>query len=97
LTRFYGLYKMIKGNSKEVNFIVMANVLNVDFPIHEQYDLKGSTVNRSVKVEGEDLGAIARKDNDFQRKLCLGPLRKAWFRKQIECDASWLESHDICD
>jgi len=40
LTRFYGLYKMIKGNSKEVNFVVMANVLSTDMTVHEQYDLK---------------------------------------------------------
>lgn len=44
----------------------MENLFDSHFPIHEQYDLKGSTVNRHV--ENVDLNPdIAFKDNDFKR------------------------------
>lgn len=64
----------------------MQNVLPTDMHIHEQYDLKGSTVNRSVRLaEKDDIGSIAQKDNDFQRKIVLGPKAQA-FIEQIEQD-----------
>lgn len=95
LTRFLGLHQMVKqGTRRTYSFVVMANVLDTPLKIHQLYDLKGSTVNRSVK-EDEDV-SVARKDNDFQRKLFLGPRREA-FVSQIESDCLWMESHGICD
>lgn len=78
------LISFIVGRS--TSFVVMQNVLPTDMHIHEQYDLKGSTVNRSVRLaEKDDMGSIAQKDNDFQRKIVLGPKAQA-FVEQIEKD-----------
>lgn len=47
---------------------------------------QGSTVNRSVRLgEKDEMGSVAQKDNDFQRKLQLGPLAPT-FVAQIESD-----------
>lgn len=43
-------------------------------------------MNRSVRLgEKDEMGSVAQKDNDFQRKLQLGPLAPT-FVAQIESD-----------
>ena len=37
------------------------------------------------------------KDNDFKRRLCLGPTTKARLLEQIERDVRFMESWNICD
>src|SRR3989338_1702787 len=52
--------------------------------LHEQYDLKGSTVNRHTEVpEGVSRADMALKDNDLTDTIKLGPLHKALFMQQI--------------
>ncbi|KAL6067104.1 Phosphatidylinositol phosphate kinase 6 [Balamuthia mandrillaris] len=98
LIRFLGLYKMHKPRHT-VYFVVMENALFTDLPINEQYDLKGSTVNRTVLKSEQDVidPSIAMKDNDFHRKLKLPPSCKELFVQQIKRDCKWLESHAVCD
>lgn len=48
LVRVYGVYKLVAYGT-EFNFFVMENVLNVNYQIHERYDIKGSWVDRNFK------------------------------------------------
>lgn len=51
---------------KKVYFVIMNNVFNTERNIHERFDLKGSTVGRSVKEALHlDNPTIALKDLDF--------------------------------
>jgi len=98
LTRFYGLHRLRKGNGKELCLVVMANLFsNPELTMHEIYDLKGSTVNRDVSVDKNELSLIARKDNNFSRIIRIGSLLKAQMLEQIENDCRFLESFGICD
>jgi len=87
---------MKKGSEKEIHFTVMKNVFDSPFPVHEQYDLKGSTVGRHVDNDEENPD-IAYKDNDFNKQIKVGIKLKAQLLEQIETDTQWLESHGICD
>jgi len=98
LTRFFGLHSMKCGSEKDIYFVVMGNLFDSPLKIHEQYDLKGSTIGRHVDVDdSQDLSDIALKDNDFTRRIILGPGRKGQLLEQIEKDIRWLEKHQICD
>ncbi|MDR3549415.1 MAG: phosphatidylinositol phosphate kinase family protein [Candidatus Pacebacteria bacterium] len=55
LARFYGCHKITFyrsgiGRSKEFRFVIMNNVFSSGVKIHRRYDLKGSTVGRSVGI-----------------------------------------------
>lgn len=99
LSRFYGLYRVKSASGKQdVHFVVMANLFDTPLEIHEQYDLKGSTVNRYVADKMPFWSPnIAMKDLDFHRILHIGPERKAAFLQQAEIDAIFMESFNICD
>ncbi|KYQ88527.1 ankyrin repeat-containing protein [Tieghemostelium lacteum] len=104
LTRVLGCYNIVL-KSKDLKFIVMNNLFYTPLPIHEKYDLKGSTIGRHVELPpGSDsssnelkIAEIALKDLDFKRKLNIGPTLKAPLLEQIEHDTKFLESHNICD
>jgi Ca2+-binding EF-hand superfamily protein/uncharacterized protein YbjT (DUF2867 family) len=102
LPRFYGLHKLKSFNKKdgrtnEIFFIVMANLFDSPLQVHEQYDLKGSTVNRSVRQEEYWNPSIALKDLDFHRRIVVGPKLKALILEQAEIDCKWMESLNVCD
>lgn len=75
ISRIYGLHKILfmrrnKMRPKKVYFVIMNNVFNTERNIHERFDLKGSTVGRSVKEELYiDNPTIALKDLDFNKKV----------------------------
>eukprot|EP01133_Synstelium_polycarpum_P017763 gene17763-21186_t len=100
LSKTLGCYSMMK--TRDLRLIVMNNLFFTPLPIHEKYDLKGSTIGRHVDITGEpesesNIAEIALKDLDFKRKLNLGPEFKAPLMEQIEHDTKLLESHNICD
>jgi len=99
ITRFYGLHRIREGNGPWMSFVIMENLFR-DSPlnIHEIYDLKGSTVNRHVKVkEGGDKSSVAMKDNNFHHELLIGYAARAVFLQQLEQDIRWMENRNICD
>ena len=49
----------------------MENIFDTPLLIHEQYDLKGSTIGRLVEIDEYDPN-IALKDQNFKRKINLG-------------------------
>ena len=98
LTRMFGLHSIRLASGKDICFIVMENVFSSELEVQEQYDLKGSTIDRQVEVgDASDLSRITRKDLDLQRKVQIGFTRKSLLMQQIECDSKWMEKHNICD
>uniref|UniRef100_A0A7S4NRJ5 PIPK domain-containing protein n=1 Tax=Paramoeba aestuarina TaxID=180227 RepID=A0A7S4NRJ5_9EUKA len=97
MTRFFGLHRMRGEGMRDMSFIVMDNVFFSKYSVHEQYDLKGSTVDRQVQIDSSLLSSVARKDLDFHYKIKLGHKRKAKFLEQVEKDCKWMENHNICD
>lgn len=43
ITWFFGMHKVKYEGKKWIYFIIMANVFNTDWEIHQRFDLKGST------------------------------------------------------
>jgi len=89
---------MKQGNKdgKDIYFCIMANLFDSPVETHELYDLKGSTVNRSVTLEVPNSN-IALKDLDFHRKIYISGKQKARLLQQAEIDCRWMESFNICD
>jgi ankyrin repeat protein len=94
LSQICGLYRMTaSAREPPVTLIVMRNVFR--HPIEAQYDLKGSTVGRSVGAATADM---ARKDLDFgARRINIGARRRALVLSQIERDSLLLEQLNLCD
>ena len=89
LSRYFGLHDVSNGN-KRIPFVVIANVFDTPLKIHEQYDLKGSTIDRTVNVE-EPISGMAMKDMDFKkfgRSIKVGTYYRDLILKQIEKDVS---------
>lgn len=99
VTRFFGLHRIRENNGPWMSFVVMGNLFHdPTLPIHEIYDLKGSTVNRHVEIkEDQDRATVALKDNDFNHVLDVGPALRAFLFQQVERDARWMEKRNICD
>jgi len=92
LSKLCGLYNLhIRGQASR--FIVMANVFPPGVPITRRYDLKGSTIGRTV---GEDINksGVILKDLDFIKthtKLRVGPKYTEMLLEQIDKDSKFLE------
>ena len=78
----------------------MGNVFPIDKPIHERYDLKGSTRGRATsETERSDPSAVL-KDLDWiraGRKLHLGPDKKRRLLAQVQKDCALLEQLEVID
>lgn len=100
LCRFFGLHRVQHRSGKMVYFVVMGNVFPIDKPIHERYDLKGSTRNRfTTDAERADPNVVL-KDLDFinaRRKLQLGYDKKRRLLAQIKKDCELLERLEVTD
>jgi len=80
-------------------FVVMENCHFTELEIHEMYDLKGSTVNRSVPLL-ERGPSIALKDMDFRqnkRGIVVGKTMATKLLRQIDNDAKFLARNNILD
>ena len=102
LCRFFGLHRVHLPTTlgKKVYFVVMGNVLPIDKPIHERYDLKGSTRGRiTSEAERQDPNVVL-KDLDWLRagrKLHLGPDKKRRLLTQVRKDCALLEALEVID
>eukprot|EP01104_Vermistella_antarctica_P000634 TRINITY_DN10783_c0_g1_i1.p1 TRINITY_DN10783_c0_g1~~TRINITY_DN10783_c0_g1_i1.p1 ORF type:complete len:476 (-),score=81.14 TRINITY_DN10783_c0_g1_i1:208-1635(-) len=52
LCRMIGLHTVCAPDTSEINILVMSNIFDPGVPIHEMYDLKGSTFQRYVDAQG---------------------------------------------
>ena len=99
LCRFYGLHQVGTTLGRKVHFVVMGNVFPVDRPIHERYDLKGSTRGRSSSEAERGNQDVVLKDLDLirtNRKLHLGADTKRRLLAQIKKDCALLETLEVC-
>ena len=89
LCRFFGLHRVTPRSGKHVYFVVMGNVFPIDRPVHERYDLKGSTLGReTTSAERLEPGGVC-KDVDWikkGRRLHLGADKKRRLLVQIRKD-----------
>jgi len=100
LTRFYGLYEIISPQKIGTYFLIMENCIITPKKVHELYDLKGSTINRSVPQHLRVSPSIALKDLDFQsnkRAVLIGQYTRQSLLKQAEEDTKFLSHHNILD
>lgn len=101
LPRFLGFHKLLylrNHRTETLYFVVMANVFRTDLEIHERYDLKGSTYQRTTHSDSDR--TVARKDLDFiakKRRIVLGEERRERLLQVLENDCQFFESHNVID
>jgi 1-phosphatidylinositol-4-phosphate 5-kinase len=90
LSRIFGLHRVKLPGNRKIHFVVMGNVFPPNKDIHEIYDLKGSLVGRSIPdEEAKSNPRAVMKDLNWlslQKKLSLGPEKRALLEKQMEAD-----------
>jgi len=99
LVRIFGMYRVKMYHlRRKVHFVIMVSVFDTPVQINTIYDLKGSSVGRSVSKEDRAKGAVL-KDNDLLEdgtKIHLG-YKKKNFLEQLRKDAEFLASLNIMD
>ena len=100
---FLGLYSLDKGkNQPSVVAILMENIFctNDGVVVDEQYDLKGSTINRTVGMSKIGMSGVTYKDLDwleFGNKVFLPPKANRSLLQQLSLDTEFLESWNLMD
>eukprot|EP00727_Mastigamoeba_balamuthi_P010727 m51a1_g6277 hypothetical protein (1435) ;mRNA; f:187105-193505 len=100
LVKFFGLHRVTRGHER-VHVVIFNNVFNPDVPIHEIYDMKGSSVGRKMidpwnkRVQQHKVSVL--KDLDFHRHLCMDDQMRSKFVAQIEADTKFLATQHIMD
>ncbi|KAJ3120861.1 Phosphatidylinositol-4-phosphate 5-kinase [Nowakowskiella sp. JEL0407] len=101
LSRIFGLHRVKLPGNKKIHFVVMGNVFPSNKDIHEVYDLKGSTVGRSIPEEEarKNPRAVMKDLNWINRnkKLYLGEEKKSKLVEQMELDVAFLAKMQIMD
>ncbi|KAL7677374.1 hypothetical protein ACOME3_003610 [Neoechinorhynchus agilis] len=102
LARYFGLFSYIQENSfLKLRFVIMSNIIPLTLPIHERYDLKGSTLGREASAEEYSKAAPTLKDNDFMRFHQIGFTLPAEIydrlKETIQDDVEILRSWNIMD
>ncbi len=90
LTRYYGIHRVKPSGGKKIRFLIMGSVFFTENFIHENYDLKGSTIGRSATDKEKQQEVPVYKDLDFlERKvrIRIAPSTAKIFVDQIEKDA----------
>lgn len=75
----------------------MNNVFMTHLKIHERYDLKGSTVDRSVTEEERKKPNPIYKDLDIKFFVHLGKEKTIKVKEQMALDCKFLEENSIMD
>ncbi|KAJ3314143.1 Phosphatidylinositol-4-phosphate 5-kinase [Boothiomyces sp. JEL0838] len=100
LSRIFGLHRVKLPGNKKIHFVVMGNVFPPNKDIHEVYDLKGSTLGREISEEEAKNPRAVMKDKNWMnrnRRLQLGPEKRALFEKQMQIDVKFLMLQGIMD
>jgi 1-phosphatidylinositol-4-phosphate 5-kinase len=78
----------------QIRFVVMGNVFNAEVPIHQKYDLKGSTQGRFTKDKSN---SSIWKDCDLDVELQLTDGWKERLDRQLSADATFLRTQRVMD
>ncbi|KAK6152356.1 hypothetical protein DH2020_014991 [Rehmannia glutinosa] len=96
ITKFFGLHRIKPSSGQKFRFVVMGNMFCTELRIHRRFDLKGSSLGRSVdKVEIDENTIL--KDLDLNYCFYLEPSWRDALLQQIEIDSKFLESQNIMD
>ncbi|KAK6126240.1 hypothetical protein DH2020_040012 [Rehmannia glutinosa] len=96
ITKFFGLHRIKPPSGQKFRFVVMGNMFCTELRIHRRFDLKGSSLGRSVdKVEIDENTIL--KDLDLNYCFYLEPSWRDALLQQIEIDSKFLESQHIMD
>eukprot|EP01127_Copromyxa_protea_P002386 TRINITY_DN1227_c0_g1_i1.p1 TRINITY_DN1227_c0_g1~~TRINITY_DN1227_c0_g1_i1.p1 ORF type:complete len:864 (+),score=147.02 TRINITY_DN1227_c0_g1_i1:31-2622(+) len=94
LVRFYGSYVLKPPHANSIYIVVLQNVFNYPYRVHETFDLKGSWVNRGGDGKEFTIG----KDNDFSgRKLKVGQKYAPLITDTLKRDSELLRKLGIMD
>jgi len=99
LMRILGLYRL-KLNSDKWDLIIIENIFTTSHGIHERFDLKGSTYERTVGARARCQPGVVMKDKDFLelgRTIHVGPELAKRLKAQIAIDSQFLARNDIID
>ncbi len=99
LMRILGLFRL-KINADSWDLIILENVFTTNHGIHERFDLKGSTYERTVGVRHRCQPGVVMKDRDFLelgRSIHVGPELGEKLKQQIAVDTQFLARNDIID
>ena len=97
ITQYCGLYSM-SMNGKELHVVSMVNTFMNSNNIRQVYDLKGSTVNRSIGKKGRAKGGlVSMKDMDLNRVVHLRWDLRQRLLWQMRTDTAFLEQHGLID
>lgn len=91
LPKIVGCYS-IRFEAQLITFMLMKNILCTPRKLHQVFDLKGSSVNRSVNDPNKVL-----KDSNLQTHILLLPHHREAFLAQIQRDTEFLRSKHIMD
>eukprot|EP00871_Galdieria_phlegrea_P002116 jgi/Galph1/2905/GphlegSOOS_G1581.1 len=103
ITRFFGLYRItthkINARRRHIRIVVMNNFLPTRVPIHEKYDLKGSTMGRQASPVELQNPYVTLKDLDFVRNgpLYIDKTLRERLLNQLGYDLLFLSSINIMD
>ena len=97
IPRVLGLIRIKTAAGRNIRMVVMNNLMPDDVPIHEKYDLKGSTLGRwATAAERRDVN-VTLKDLDFKHTLGLPQKTHDALIAQFESDCAWLRLLGIMD
>jgi len=97
LCRFFGLHRIKPG---KMHLLIMGNIFDTERIIHQRYDLKGSTVGRSVSEAERKKPTVILKDLDFlneTRNMKIGAERKNILITQVRADCCFLQFLGVMD
>jgi len=108
LPKIYGLFCYQKlelasmlSDKTNIRVIIMNNILPSDVPIHEKYDLKGSSYKRKASESERAKSSPTFKDNDFVEihpgGITLDERTYEWLTSNMDRDCQILESFEIMD
>eukprot|EP01114_Cavostelium_apophysatum_P000485 TRINITY_DN1043_c0_g1_i1.p1 TRINITY_DN1043_c0_g1~~TRINITY_DN1043_c0_g1_i1.p1 ORF type:complete len:492 (+),score=140.84 TRINITY_DN1043_c0_g1_i1:125-1600(+) len=98
LTKYYSFFGVQLEGEQFHHFIIMENVMNVNYDINEVYDLKGSSDGRFATAAEKERPSVILKDLDIrQHHVRITPDDKKLFAEQMKRDCEFLESQDIMD
>ncbi|CCW66484.1 unnamed protein product [Phytomonas sp. Hart1] len=96
LPHFVGHYHLEIG-TKSYNLIVMQNVFATTNPIHEKFDLKGSTIGRFASDAEKMRATCTQKDLDIHNPIHIGSERRQILIEQLKRDCDFLKYSNIMD
>ena len=97
LPRFFGLIRITTASHRRIRLVIFNNLLPDDVPIHQKFDLKGSTLGRYATEQERKDPNVTLKDLDLQEAFHLSSRHLNLVRSQIEADTAWLRSLLIMD